>query len=348
MHMAQTAFQAAKPSRSPAPDRLTVAVTGASGTVGPALLRRLAGSDEVEQVRVLGRRRTGDMPDEVDFRRVDVRDGEAVSRALDGADVVVHMAYALYGVSPGERELFATNVRGTRHVAQAAARAGARRFVYLSSAAVYGVHADTPQPLDESAPIRACSRHFYARHKAQTEVVVRRALAGSPTEAYVFRPCGIVGPHAAGATMSRLPGWAPGALASGCRLLAGVGLRPWLPAPPVALQCVHEDDVAQALALAVSGAGAPGVYNLAGDGVLDGAEAWRLVGLRPLPLPRTLVRAALKTMVALPAPVPALHWPALITAPILLDAHKARRELGWRPRFDSAGALSATRTALGW
>jgi nucleoside-diphosphate-sugar epimerase len=346
--MPQTALQPARPSGSPEPERLTVAVTGASGTVGPALLQRLVASEEVEQVRVLGRRRTGDMPDAVDFRRLDVRDDDAVSHALAGADAVVHMAYALYGVSPGERELFATNVRGTRHVARAAARAGARRFVYLSSAAVYGVHANTPQPLDESAPIRACSRHFYARHKAQTEVVVRRALAGSPTEAYVFRPCGIVGPHAAGATMSRLPDWAPGALAGAGRLLAGLGLRPWVPAPPVALQAVHEDDVAQALALAVGGAGMPGVYNLAGDGVLDGAQAWRLVGLRPLPLPRAFVKAALKTMVALPAPVPAAHWPALITEPILLDTRKARRELGWRPRFDSAGALEATRAALGW
>lgn len=327
---------------------LTVAVTGATGTVGPALLARLAGADAIGEVRVLARHRTSDMPSEVSFRPVDVRDAAAVQDAVAGSDVVVHMAYALYGVSPGEHQLFATNVRGTRHVAQAAARTGARRFVYLSSAAVYGVHADNPPRLTEDAPIRASARHFYARHKAQTELVVRDALAGSDIETYLFRPVGIVGPHAAGATVSRLPGWAPGVLARGLRAGARLGLRPWLPAPPVPLQFVHEDDVAQALALAVSGAGSPGIYNLASEDVLDGAGTLRLLGLRAAPLPAGVVKKAFKALVALPAPVPATHWPALVTEPILLDCSPARTQLGWRPRYDSADALRSTRDALGW
>src|SRR5947209_2564593 len=260
--MSLTTSDAADSSaRSVSHRALTVAITGASGTVGPALLERLANCDAVGELRILARRRTNDMPADVDFRPVDVRDAGAVADAVAGADVVVHLAYALYGLHPGERQLFATNVRGTRHVAQAAANAGARRFVYLSSAAVYGVHADNPRRIPETNPIRAEARHFYARHKAQTEIVVQEALAGSQTQAYVFRPCGIVGPHAAGGTMSGLPSWAPGALAAGLRLLSSAGLRPWLPAPPVDLQFVHEDDVAQAVVLAVTGAGPPGVYN---------------------------------------------------------------------------------------
>lgn len=327
---------------------MTVAVTGATGTIGPALLARLARCDAVGEIRVLARRRTADMPPGIAFHHVDVRDAEAVDAAVSGADVVVHMAYALYGVTPGERQLFETNVRGTGHVARAAARTGARRFVYLSSAAVYGTRGGQPQPLTETAPIQASQRHFYARHKAQSEVIVRDALAGSQTEAYLFRPCAIVGPHAAGATMSGLAPQAPAALARALRVAARVGLRPWLPAPPVALQFVHEDDVAQALMLAICGEGSGGVYNLGGAGVLDGAQALRLLGLRPLPVPRALVKRALTGIVALPALVPALHWPDLVTEPILLDCARARTDLGWRPRLDSAGALRATRAGLGW
>jgi nucleoside-diphosphate-sugar epimerase len=213
---------------------------------------------------------------------------------------------------------------------------------------VYGVHADNPPRLTEDAPVRACARHFYARHKAQTELVVREALAGRGIESYVFRPVGIVGPHAAGGTVSGLPAWGPGVLARALRGAARLGLRPWLVAPPVSLQFVHEDDVAQAVALAVSGAGTPGIYNLAGDGVVDGTEALRLLGLRAAPLPPALVKDAFKALVALPAPVPATHWPALVTEPILVDPSRARTQLGWRPRFDTVGALRSTREALGW
>jgi nucleoside-diphosphate-sugar epimerase len=342
----------AQPQRITGPEGrerpLTVAVTGASGTVGPALLARLAEAETVSAVRVLGRRRTADMPDSVAFREVDVRDAAAVEQAVAGADVVVHMAFALYGVRPGEDDLFATNVRGTGNVARAAAQTGAERFIYTSSAAVYGLRADNPQPLTEENEIRASARHFYSRHKAQCELVVREQLSGSATAAYIFRPCGIVGPHAAGATMGGLPEWAPRRIAGALRGLAAVGLRPWLPAPPVALQFVHEDDVAQALVRAVAGAGEPGVYNLAGDGVVNGSEALALLGVRPLPLPRGVVDRVFRTVAAAPQVVPAVSWPALVTEPILIDPGKALRTLGWRPRWDTRAAPRATRAGLGW
>ncbi len=323
-------------------------MTGASGTLGPRLVGRLTHNDAIQSVRVLSRRRTADMPDSVDFRELDVRDAEAVPDAVAGADVVVHMAYALYGVHPGEDALFATNVRGTLNIARAAAAAGARRLVYMSSASVYGLRSDNPQPLTEEAEIRASARHFYSRHKAQCELLVGEALAGTDTAAYLFRPCAIIGPHAAGAIMSGLPARAPAQIAGALRGLARLGLRPMLPAPPVPLQFVHEEDVAQALELAILGAGEPGAYNLAADGVVGGHEALELLGIRPLPVPRMAVDGALRAIVASPLVVPAVAWPALVTEPILIDSGKAKRELGWRPRYSSRDALRATREGLGW
>src|SRR4051794_28190668 len=94
---------------------LTVAVTGASGTLGPALIERLAAEDRVARIVVLGRRRP-ELPDagaEIELRMVDVRDRAAVGRAVEGCDVVIHTAYALYGVASREPDLFATNVEGT-------------------------------------------------------------------------------------------------------------------------------------------------------------------------------------------------------------------------------------------
>jgi nucleoside-diphosphate-sugar epimerase len=332
------------------PRTLTVAVTGAGGTLGPPLLERLDASRTVGRIVLMGRHRTAAMHQQLkaEFRQVDVRDASAVEQAIAGADVVVHMAFSLYGLGMSERALFATNVEGTLNVARAAARTGARRFVYTSSAAVYGGRPAGHLPLSEDDRWHTPARLFYARHKAQAEVVVRRALAQSETELYLLRPCAIVGPHAAGALGNRIPT----ALAESARRLARLGaragLRPALPPPPVPLQFVHEDDVAQALVLAVEGRGEPGVYNLAGDGALSGTEMLRRLGFRALPVPSPLARGALRACRLIP-PVPAgLAWPELLNGSLVIDTERAKRRLGWQPRFSSVDALGATRAALGW
>jgi nucleoside-diphosphate-sugar epimerase len=329
---------------------LTIAVTGATGTVGPALLSRLVREESVRRVVVLGRR-TPQLPPsgaELSLHAVDVRDRHAVAQALQGADVVIHLAYALYGVASREPDLFATNVEGTLNVARAATVAGARRLVFTSSSAVYGFHADNPRGIDERVPIRASSRHFYGRQKAQAELLIRQQVEGTDTQAFLFRPCAIVGPHAAGGALSFLPDRAvrPArrALAAGVR----AGVRPILPAPPVALQFVHEDDVAQALVLAAVGRGPAGTYNLAADDALEGEEVLRLIGVRRFPVPRGIVAGALRAATAIPPVVPAFGWFEVGTAPIILDSSRARDQLGWAPRFSSREALLDTRRAIGW
>jgi nucleoside-diphosphate-sugar epimerase len=107
---------------------------------------------------------------------------------------------------------------------------------------------------------------------------------------------------------------------------------------------VHEDDVSQALVAAALGRGPAGTYNLAGSGTLPGRDVLRTVGIRPLPFPRAVAR--LVGMV--PPVVPALGWLEAASEPLIMDASKARAQLGWRPRFSSRGALEDTRRALGW
>ena len=348
--MSQQATQTRAPRKRAGTKTLTIAVTGASGTVGPALLERLSASPRVGRVIALGRNLTEPMERTpgVEFRETDIRDHAAVTRAVEGADVVVHMAYALYGVTPGESDLFETNVEGTQHVARAAAAAGAKRFVYTSSGVVYGFRPDNPQPLTEEHAMRASSRHFYSRHKSQAELLVKEALDDTDTDAYIFRPCAVVGPHAAGGAFSALPGTVVRAGMAALRGLARVGLRPAFPAPPVALQFVHEDDVAQAVERAALGDAPAGIYNLAGDGAVDGDDALRLMGIRVLPLPRAVVHAGFRLLSNVPPFLPALAWQEAATEPLMMDTAKARDELGWRPRFSSRAALESTRAQLGW
>src|SRR5688572_2390424 len=103
-----------------------VVVTGGGGFIGRHLLRRLSTAG-VRDVRVF------------DLPQGDVRDANAVARALEGASLVYHLA-----ALPGSRALvddaavFETNVTGTFNVLLAAARAHVERVIFASSYEVYG------------------------------------------------------------------------------------------------------------------------------------------------------------------------------------------------------------------
>ena len=93
------------------------------------------------------------------------------------------------------------------------------------------------------------------------------------------------------------------------------------------------------------GAGPPGAYNIAGDGVLTGADVAREFGLTPVPIPGAPVQAAARALAGLPTPPglpPATEWVEALSHPAIMDASKARRELGWSPRYTGLEALRAT------
>lgn len=329
---------------------LAVAVTGATGTVGREAVRLLEDDDRVGRLvatarqprdgRELGWRRTTVLP-------ADVRDPSALDRAFAGADVVVHAAFSIYGARQTHDELRAVNVEGSLNAAQAAIRAGVTRFVYLSSIAAYGIRGDNPQPLTDSDAVRPTPRHFYASHKSEVEPQLRALLAGAGIETYVLRPCGIVGPHAAGAALDPVPHGVTAVARRVLRAAARLGLRPVVVAPAVPTQFVHAEDVAQAVVLSIHGDGPAGEYNLAGEDVVEGEDVPRLLGMRTLPLPRAVRRPAMRATAALQGTYPVFAWPLTFAEPVLVDTSKARAQLGWRPRYSSRAALEATRPALG-
>ncbi|HET6953853.1 MAG TPA: hypothetical protein VFI47_26045, partial [Acidimicrobiales bacterium] len=118
-----------------------------------------------------------------------------------------------------------------------------------------------------------------------------------------------------------------------------------VPIPDVPMQVVHEDDVGRALVRCIVGAGPPGAYNIAGDGVFSARDAARELGIVPLPVPSGVVRAAARAVAALPAlPVlpPATGWAEVVSHPAIMDTRKAKRKLGWRPRYTGLEALRDT------
>jgi nucleoside-diphosphate-sugar epimerase len=328
---------------SAAGNGLTVAVTGPTGTFGFGLMPLLEADERIE--RVVGIARRPFDPSEhgwtkMDYRRGDVRDPVELGRAFDGADVVVHLAFLITGTASREtiREI---NVEGTVNAFRAAATAGAARFVYASSVAAYGFHRDNPVGMTEDWPVRPADHLFYAREKAEIEDVLRREAAGADLDLYLLRPPVVLGPHAVGAKdvlPSPLAGFAGRLIAALRRAPVGAPV----PVPDLPVQFIHEDDVGQAFALCIAGAGPPGDYNITGDGVLSMRDVAREFGLRPVPVPAGPVKAIARATASLPFAPPAAEWAEAASHPAIMDAAKAKRELGWSPRYTSLEALRAT------
>jgi nucleoside-diphosphate-sugar epimerase len=109
--------------------------------------------------------------------------------------------------------------------------------------------------------------------------------------------------------------------------------------PDHPLQLVHEADVGQALLLCVLGAGPPGAYNIAGDGVLTAADAAREFGALPVRFPPAPTYWAARAASRLPFLPPVAEWVEAASRPVLMDTTKAREKLGWQPRYTGLEAL---------
>jgi UDP-glucose 4-epimerase len=316
---------------------LTVAVTGPTGEIGRTFIRALERSRDVERIVGMARR-PFDPADHgwkrTEYRRGDVLDRASVEGLIEGADVVVHLAFIILKAGDETRHV---NVEGSRNVFEAAVAAGARRLVHASSVAAYGFPEGVDGLISEDVPALGHDRHPYSAQKAEVEAILADALAGSETEAWVFRPCIVAGPDAPALVASaRWPDRLPGPLGA---LADAVGV---LPDPGVPFQLVHHDDVATALRAGVLGRGEPGAYNLAADGEVTMSDLARAIGYRAVPMPKVAVEATAEVIARLPFMPEEAAWVEALRRPVLMDTSKARRLLRWRPRHDAQETLRAT------
>lgn len=325
---------------------LTVAVTGPTGEIGLPLMSELEGDPAVGAVRGMARRAFDPVAEgweKASYRRGDILDRGSLAALFDGADVAVHLAFAIFG---GREETRRVNLEGSRNVFEAAIDAGVRRVVYASSVAAYGFHPENPQPLTEAVPAHGSEGFYYSAQKAELESTLEDLLAGSGVEACVFRPCIVAGPRATMLIEKVVEGTRLGdplpALRRGLGRLPLPLPRPVLPDGGVPIQLVHHDDVARALAAAIGGKGEPGAYNLAGEGEIGIGDVARALGWHTVPVPGPAVGLGAGIARRLTFLSPQLEWAAALRTPVLMDASKARRELGWEPRFDATETLIQT------
>lgn len=305
----------------------TVLVTGATGFLGGHIVQRLAA--EGAQVRALARRPgrdryIHDLPG-VEIVMGDITDAGRLQEVTQGCDYVFHAAAALGGPLHHQRRV---NVEGTRGLMLAAAAAGVRRVVHISTVAVYGyrvcgdIHEDHPQQPGRVA---------YNLSKSETETVVRETAAQHNLSYSIMRPGMIYGPRSNAWTVTLFK-------MARRRPVFWVGSGKQGHAHPIYIG----DVVDLALLLATHPAADGQAFNC----TPDPAPTWRqFIGAysrlaaheRWLGLPVILAR-----LLALPAdllltlrgqPQDLPQMVGYITSPMTYPTEKARTLLGWQPQI---------------
>jgi len=291
-----------------------VLVTGASGCLGGVLLPALLADASIESVTAIDLRPGSHSHPRLRSLQIDIAAPQARA-ALPGHDAVIHLAYM---VLRGRRTLAAmerVNVEASAGLLIAAARAGVRRQILLSSAAIYG----NGEALDETAAPAPLPGFAYATHKAALERIVAAELPGCVR----LRPHVILGAHA-----QPLLRW-----------LLRRPLYPRLPAPEPRIQCVHETDVVAAIRLALHG-DAAGAFNLAAPESFSYGEAVRRLHPHAAGIPLGWARAGLAAAWRLTGFGGEPRWIDGLARPLTLDCRRARGMLGWTATIPAAQALS--------
>jgi dihydroflavonol-4-reductase len=308
-----------------------VLVTGASGFIGAHVARRLA--ERGDEVRGLSRSQPPPEAGVAEHVAADLLDVEALRRAVDGCDAVVHVA-ALYAYDRREAaRMEAVNVEGTRAVLEAAA---GRRVVVTSSSATCGpvpgrpaTEADSPPDWELRVPYK------------RTKLAAERVALEREGDVVVVNPTTVVGPGYRRPTPS----------GKMVRDVASGRIRGYMRGGGINVVAV--DDVAAGHLLALE-RGRAGERYILGGADLSLREAFALVarhaGRRPprIPVPYPLAlgaahAAALASRVTGRQPeLLVLDEVRLARLPLHFSSDKARRELGYVPRPAAQALAEAT------
>jgi nucleoside-diphosphate-sugar epimerase len=317
---------------------MRIVITGVSGNVGTALLRRLAEGDTDHDIIGVVRRPPEplDVYGRVTWHGLDLADSDAAAELREvfgGADAVVHLAWGFQPTRNTEY-LHQTGVGGTSAVLEAAHAAGVGQLVHMSSVGAYAP-GRYGERVDESWPATGIRTSPYSRDKSDAEKLLddyERTHGDAAVTIARMRPGFIVQRAAASGLMRyALPGWVP---------MLAVPLLPLLPLDRrLCIPLIHSDDVADALVRVVERR-AGGPFNLAAEPPLGRDDVAKVLGAKAVHLPSSVLGALVDLSWRVRLQPIDRGWLDMAFSVPLLDCGRAERELDWHPQWSSVDALT--------
>jgi nucleoside-diphosphate-sugar epimerase len=277
----------------------------------------------------------------------DVTDPASLAQACQGVHTVYHAAAQVGDWGPWERYV-AVTIEGTRNLLTAAARAGAGRFLHVSSISAYGHPDGAGLVLDETAPL-GVNLHkwsYYSRAKVEAEKLAWAAHQRGDLPVTVVKPSWLYGPR----DRASMPRLIRAVRAGKAKLLGGGGNR---------LNLTYAGNEAEGCILAATAPRAVGQsYNLSNDGEITQAEYFnkiaQCVGVPPVTrkVPYKVAYGAAFLMELFghltrrkTPPLVTRYSVWLIGRRCFFSAEKARKELNWQP---TVGYDEGIRLSVQW
>jgi UDP-glucose 4-epimerase len=304
-----------------------VMITGIAGGQGRRLARNLLSRSARYQIFGVDRTAWEGRPQEIGMEVVDLRKRklEDVIRR-ERPEAIVHLAYIRhFAAHPAVRH--EVNVNGTKRLLEFAISHGVKQIVICSSSYVYGALPENPYYMDESSPLSVSRTYPEVRDLAEMDMLAAGYLWQYPEVAItVLRPANVLGYHVHSAISRYLRAeYVPTVL----------GFNPML-------QFLHEDDLAEAIALAIE-CKARGVFNVVGPGAVPLKVAIEEAGGTPLPLPDGIVRGVIRRLFRwglYPFPPGAIDFAKYQCT---LDGNRFQSVTGFSPRFTLAETFASIR-----
>ena len=298
-------------------------VTGISGRLGQKLARRL---HRTHTVIGLDRRPLPNKPKDIQHFQIDLRRKQAEGVFRAGPIAAVFHLDIFHDPRRTPEEHRAINLLDTSRLLEYCQRYSIPKAILLSSADLYGPRPENPQFLTEEAPLLGGSDFPENADLIAVDLVFQSFFWKAPqVETVILRPAHIVG-----------------ALSNSISRYLRLDPIPTLMGFDPMIQLVHEEDVVEAMLLALA-PGVRGVFNLAGPGCLPLSHIVAALGRRSVPVPGIVVLPLLRRLAAWGlgsfTPSQADH----LRLPCMVDDQRARQALGYSPRHDLKEILEELR-----